>query len=65
MLPDRRQSPDRRSTAPDGGRGWLCFESESEKKRLAPVPRAWEQLPEQELEALARRARTLLRSGRR
>lgn len=23
--------------------GWLCFESESEKRRLAPIPSGWEQ----------------------
>jgi len=22
--------------------GWLCFESESEKRRLAPIPAGWE-----------------------
>lgn len=22
--------------------GWLCFESEREKRRLAPIPRGWE-----------------------
>ena len=22
--------------------GWLCFESEEEKRRLAPIPRGWE-----------------------
>jgi len=22
--------------------GWLCFESSSEKRRLAPIPRGWE-----------------------
>lgn len=22
--------------------GWLCFESESEKRRLAPIPTGWE-----------------------
>lgn len=22
--------------------GWLCFESDAEKRRLAPIPEAWE-----------------------
>lgn len=25
--------------------GWLCFESTSEKRRLAPIPEGWEQRP--------------------
>jgi hypothetical protein len=29
---------------PDFVLGWLTFESKHEKRRLAPVPNAWEQL---------------------
>lgn len=37
--------------------GWLCFESEGAgKRRLAPIPRRWEEEPEDRLEILARMA---------
>ena len=29
--------------------GWLCFESASEKRRVTPVPRAWEEMPPEQL----------------
>jgi hypothetical protein len=32
--------------------GWLLFESPTEKRRLAPVPRDWESLPDEELASL-------------
>lgn len=32
--------------------GWLCFESEGERKRLAPVPEAWESVDDMTLAAL-------------
>jgi len=38
--------------------GWLVFESANEKRRLAPVPADWEQLPTEELAALCRKAST-------
>jgi hypothetical protein len=48
---DRRRTPERRrapfqrsiSVASEYSEGWLCFESEGEKRRLAPVPPAWEE----------------------
>lgn len=30
--------------------GWLCFESGSEKRRLAPIPDGWDALPDAQLE---------------
>src|ERR1700744_2996335 len=36
--------------------GWLVFESAQEKRRLAPVPADWEQLPTAELAALCSKA---------
>jgi hypothetical protein len=36
--------------------GWLCFESERGKRRLAPPPALWEELPEAELIALWQQA---------
>jgi hypothetical protein len=36
----------------DYGDGWLCFESETERRRLAQFPREWEALSQAELCAL-------------
>ena len=36
--------------------GWLVFECERERRRLAPVPEQWEALTEHELEQLCTRA---------
>jgi hypothetical protein len=30
------------SAAPDFADGWLCFESETDKRRLVPIPIGWE-----------------------
>jgi hypothetical protein len=32
--------------------GWICFESASEKRRLAPYPENWETLPDDEFARL-------------
>lgn len=53
--PDRRQTEPRPSVpfvSPALAHGWLCFESEHGKRRLAPPPVLWEELPEAELAAL-------------
>jgi len=36
--------------------GWLCFESDREKRRLAPVPDDWPELPPEKLERLCEAA---------
>jgi len=36
--------------------GWLCFEHDSEKRRLSPIPADWTSCSEELLEAYARRA---------
>jgi hypothetical protein len=63
---DRRRSPDRRIIK--GRRpvltagldtGWLCFENDVEKRRLAPIPGDWMRCPREQLErycAAAKRA---------
>lgn len=33
-------------------KGWLLFQSETERRRFAPIPREWEQLPERRLRDL-------------
>ena len=58
-VPDRRSGVDRRGLQQakvrlgDGlGRGWLAFQSDDERRRLAPIPAGWESLSESELRAL-------------
>ncbi|HLM69351.1 MAG TPA: hypothetical protein VK358_17560 [Longimicrobium sp.] len=43
--------------APGFENGWLSFETEGEKWRLAPVPAGWDSLPELALHGLLRAAR--------
>ena len=33
-------------------RGWLCFESQNEKRRLTPLPTGWEELTTEQLSNL-------------
>jgi hypothetical protein len=58
--PERRVSEDRRAGfgffSPDLRDGWLTFESDTERRRLAPVPPSWDTLPESSLERLCQRA---------
>ena len=55
---DRRNADTRRADAlrfpgiPQLEAGWLCFEREGERKRLAPVPEAWESVDDMTLAAL-------------
>jgi hypothetical protein len=37
---------------PEFCRGWLCFEHDDERRRLAPIPKNWEELPEPYLAGL-------------
>ena len=65
---EQRRTPDRRQGLPDryprirlkGGLdgGWLAFESTGERKRLSPIPSAWEDAAEQQLEEWCRMAST-------
>ena len=57
-----RRTEDRRATV--GGvrpvrltRGWLCFESSRERRRLQPIPERWHLLPDAELAGLLGQAR--------
>jgi hypothetical protein len=57
--PARRSDDDRRAAAstrfpglPELERGWLCFERDGQRKRLAPIPEAWEQADDMTLAAL-------------
>jgi len=40
----------------DLSEGWLCFQCDNEKRRLAPIPPNWEMLGRDELEELCLRA---------
>jgi hypothetical protein len=55
---DRRQKEEfRANLGPELSGGWLCFETKGEKRRLAPYPEHWEELPDLELEMLLSRAK--------
>lgn len=43
--------------------GWLTFESTTGRKRLAPIPQAWEEAPAERLELMCRAAELVQRSG--
>jgi hypothetical protein len=55
---ERRTQADRRRGAalPGMPGGWLVFESDGERRRLTPIPPAWEARPESDLERLCARA---------
>jgi len=46
----RRSRISRTPAASDLARGWLCFECSTEKRRLAPVPDAWERVDDDTME---------------
>jgi len=46
---------------PTLGAGWLCFESDSQKRRLSPIPAGWDEAPAEELRGLLDRARPVAR----
>lgn len=43
-------------------KGWLCFESQTERRRLAPIPAGWDRMAESELRALCAWATTVPRT---
>ena len=49
---------------PDFGQGWLTFESVSSRRRLAPIPPNWEQVPDERMELLCRAASEVPRTDR-
>jgi hypothetical protein len=49
--PERRIIKGRRPTLTAGlDAGWLCFEADSEKRRLAPIPSDWQRCSAEQLE---------------
>ncbi len=45
-----------RGFAPEMQTGWLCFQSEAEKRRLVNYPREWDRYSSKQLEMLLREA---------
>jgi len=43
--------------------GWLCFESQDERRRLTPIPDDWARCDEVKLEAYCREARPARATG--
>jgi hypothetical protein len=56
--PERRTGEDRRrrQVPPQLLHGWVCFESDLEKRRLVPPPPEWDRASPAELEALLKQA---------
>ena len=63
--PERRKAPFRRSlaVASEYSQGWLCFESEGEKRRLAPVPVGWQEAGPDRLSTWLQAARRVVKCG--
>ena len=56
-------SDERASYLPEEYReGWLCFESSTSKRRLAPIPPRWREFGDEELERMLMRARPVIRT---
>ncbi|MGH7603673.1 MAG: hypothetical protein ACRENK_06700 [Gemmatimonadaceae bacterium] len=48
---DRRlENISRNPVAPEFTYGWLCFETQGEKRRLAPVPEGWDRADDETIE---------------
>jgi hypothetical protein len=63
--PDRRKSPFRRTieVASEYSGGWLCFEGDGEKRRLAPVPDGWEDAGPDRLATWLQAAKRVVKCG--
>lgn len=63
--PERRRGPFRRSVtvASEYSSGWLCFESEGEKRRLAPVPQGWEEAGPDRMSLWLQAAKRVVKCG--
>ena len=64
-FPDRRKSPFRRQVvvSSEFSDGWLCFECEGEKRRLAPVPDGWQDAGPDRLAAWLQAAKRVVKCG--
>ena len=57
------QSQVLKSASPSMAAGWLCFENDGDKRRLAGPPAEWEQLPDGDLLKLLANATTVRKVG--
>lgn len=62
---ERRKDPGKRTfvVASEYSGGWLCFEGEGEKRRLAPVPAGWNQAGPDRLLMLLQAAKRVMKCG--
>jgi len=61
---DRRKLEQKRIVLDDGlGSGWLVFEAKSEKRRLTPIPKDWEESTEAQLRLLCEKALPVTNGG--
>jgi hypothetical protein len=51
------------AVASEYSNGWLCFEAEGEKKRLAPVPPGWEEAGPDRLGTWLQAAKRVVKCG--
>jgi hypothetical protein len=51
------------AVASEYSQGWLCFESEGEKRRLAPVPAGWQEAGPDRLSTWLQAARRVVKCG--
>ena len=65
LTPDRRKAPFRRTVpvASEFSQGWLCFESEGEKRRLAPVPPGWHEAGPDRMTTWLQAAKRVVKCG--
>lgn len=63
--PERRRGPFRQSVAVSSeySNGWLCFEGEGEKRRLAPVPSGWDEAGPDRLSTWLQAAKRVVKCG--
>jgi hypothetical protein len=54
VRPGEREEP--RTVSPGLAGGWLAFGSSTEKRRLAPIPAGWRELPTEALAELCEKA---------
>jgi hypothetical protein len=68
---DRRRTPERRratfrrsaAVASEFSKGWLCFEADGEKRRLAPIPPGWEEAGPDRLTTWLQAAKRVVKCG--
>jgi len=64
VLGDRRSTPGARAAvASEYSSGWLCFASDGEKRRLAPVPVNWMSANDSQVAEWCRIAKRVLKCG--